>query len=150
MTEDCRYLAVTVLLRGNRADRQVLARGIELAEANRARLHLALLASPTMTAYLRFCSISAGSDPGVIDRTQQEVLRQALDMVPASTPVTTRILNTGPFAALRRLAADSGHCLLVPDSPRFSLLARLPLRIGRIRGGTLSVVDDRRSRSAIN
>ncbi len=144
---DGSFLAVTVLLRGNGADAEVLARGIEIAESNRARLQLALLASPAKTAYLRAALISAGSDLDVLDWEQHEVLRRALDSVPAAMPVTTRILCCGPIAAVRRILADSDHCLLVPESPRFSYLARKPLHRRWIRTGRLTVVGARQPRS---
>jgi hypothetical protein len=121
-----RWQEVSVLLTGGRADREALETGVALAQANRARLQLALSASPLSTAYLCHGYARAGIVPEFVDSDRMKILRQALATVPASMPVTARQINCGTLGAVQRLLANDHHCVVVGKTLR-SRLARAVL-----------------------
>src|ERR1700761_4604065 len=84
---------VYVLLTGRAADREAVARGIELAQANKARLQIALLASPIGASFGRYGYARAGLRPECMETDRELILRRALAEIPGSLPVTTRRLN---------------------------------------------------------
>jgi hypothetical protein len=138
------YGEVKVVLAGGAVDREALELGVALAEKNHTRLQLLLPISPIKTAFLVAAYLRAGVLPEGVEVGQEASLRRARESVPASVPVTTRVLTCGFLSAVRRLSADADRSAVVISTRRYSFLARALLRVRRVDDGRLNVLGDRR------
>jgi hypothetical protein len=131
----------------------VLDRAIELAEAERARLTLAMVTDPGwvvswLCAYGAFTCTVPVTDAELKEAAGHR-LAQAAEFVPASIPVTTVVLGRDTARAVRRLAEGGCYDLLVVSDRLLARGCKLRHVVRRLRISTLIVSPEPAPRSRL-
>jgi hypothetical protein len=133
---------VLAILDGDPEDySHVIARAVELAEAERARLTLAKTRGPLWLAH-GVCVFPLVTVPPAVDleRHARDVLARTAELIPQTVSLSTLLLGDDACLSLRRVLGRGDYDLLVADERYLRRRWRLRRLLQRADISTLAVV----------